>query len=177
MLSRATCAPASGRPSVVTAGSGGDAPPGRAYRRALGLLARREHSRAELLVKLRRSGHGRGEAERAVEILVERDLVSDSRFAEAFIRSRVERGSGPLRIRRDLEARGVDTPVVERLLDADDETWEARARSVREKRFGAPAPAPGSEATRQARFLLGRGFTRRQVRRAIGPATGENGWE
>ena len=144
-----------------------DPDPDRAHRRALGLLARREHSRAELLAKLVRSGHGRAEAERAVEDLADRGLVSDARFAEAFIRSRIERGGGPLRIRRDLETRGVEPSIVGRLLDPDDEEWESRALRVREKRFGAARPAGGSEAARQARFLLARGFTRRQVRRAI----------
>ena len=144
-----------------------DADPDRLLRRALGLLARREHSRAELLAKLVRSGHGRDEAERAVEDLGNRGLVSDSRFAEAFIRSRVGRGGGPLRIRRDLEARGVEPAIVNRLLEPEGEEWEARARGAREKRFGAALPAERSEAARQARFLLGRGFTRRQVRRAI----------
>lgn len=114
-----------------------------------------------------RSGHGRTEAERTVEDLAERDLVSDARFAEAFIRSRIERGGGPLRIRRDLEARGVESSIVGRLLDPDDQEWETRARGAREKRFGAAQPAGRSEAARQARFLLGRGFTHRQVRRAI----------
>ena len=144
-----------------------DVDPDRARRRALGLLARREHSRAELLAKLVRSGHGRAEAERAVEDLAVRGLVSDERFAEAFICSRIERGGGPLRIRRDLEARGVESSIVGRLLDPDGEEWEPRARGAREKRFGAARPAGRSEAARQARFLLGRGFTRRQVRRAI----------
>ena len=144
-----------------------DADPDRARRRALGLLARREHSRTELLAKLVRSGHGRAEAERAVEELGGQDLVSDARFAEAFVRSRIGRGGGPLRIRRDLEARGVESSIVERLLDPDDEEWETRARGAREKRFGAALPAGRSEAARQARFLLGRGFTHRQVRRAI----------
>ncbi len=136
-------------------------------RRALGLLARRDHSRAELLAKLVRSGHERAEAERTVEGLARQGLVSDSRFAEAFVRSRIERGGGPLRIRRDLEARGVERSTVERLLDPDDEAWEARARGAREKRFGAAPPGERNEAARQTRFLLGRGFTHRQVRRAI----------
>ena len=144
----------------------GEGPEG-ALRRALGLLARREHSRAELIAKLVRSGHDRAEAERTVEDLAARDLVSDSRFAEAFIRSRIERGGGPLLIRRDLEARGVAPATVERLVEPGDEAWQARARAAREKRFGAARPGERSEAARQTRFLLGRGFTRRQVRRAI----------
>ena len=146
---------------------GRDTGPEQVLRRALGLLARREHSCAELIAKLVRAGHGRAEAECAVEDLGSRGLVCDSRFAEAFIRSRIERGGGPLRIRRDLEARGIEPPIIERLLDPDGEEWEARARRVRDKRFGAALPAERNEAARQARFLLGRGFTRRQARRAI----------
>ena len=147
---------------------GCEAEPDRVLRRALGLLSRREHSRAELLAKLVRSGHGRTEAERAVEDLRNRGLVSDSRFAEAFIRSRVGRGGGPRFGSGGISRRaGVEPSVVERVLDPDDEEWEARARRAREKRFGAALPAERSEAARQARFLLGRGFTRRQVRRAI----------
>ena len=138
-----------------------------ARRRALDLLARREHSCAELLAKLVRSGHDRAEAERAVGGLAERGLVSDARFAEALVRSRIGRGAGPLRIRRDLEARGVGSSIVGGVLDPDDEEWETRARGVREKRFGAAAPAGRGEAARQARFLLARGFTHRQVRRVI----------
>ena len=69
-----------------------DGGPDRVLRRALGLLARRDHSRAELLAKLVRSGHERAEAERTVEGLARQGLVSDSRFAEAFVRSRIERG-------------------------------------------------------------------------------------
>lgn len=96
-------------------------------------------------------------------------LVCDARFAEAFVRMRVERGSGPLRIRRDLEARGVEAEAVERCLARDgDEEWIARARRAREKRFGALPPAgAGAGVPRQARFLAGRGFTRRQVREAL----------
>ena len=150
-------------PPAVRDGGGA----GRALPRALDLLARREHSRAELTAKLVRVGHGRAEAERTVEDLARQGLVSDARFAEAFIRSRIERGGGPLRIRRDLEARGVARPTVERLLDPDDEAWEGRAREAREKRFGRAPPGAAGEAARQARFLEGRGFTRRQVRRAI----------
>jgi len=138
-----------------------------ARRRALGLLARREHSCAELVAKLVRSGHERDAAERTVSDLADRGLVCDSRFAEALLRSRVERGGGPLRVRRDLEARGVEPAVVDRILDPDDPEWEARARGAREKRFGAAPPGDRASAARQARFLVGRGFTRRQVRRAI----------
>lgn len=113
-----------------------------------------------------RAGWPRPEAERTVSELAAEGLVCDARFAEAFVRVRVERGSGPLRIRRDLEARGVAAEAFERFLARDgEEEWIARARRAREKRFGALPPPAG--IPRQARFLAGRGFTRRQVREAL----------
>ena len=136
-------------------------------RRALGLLARREHSRAELVGKLVRAGHGRAEAERVVEDLSARGLVCDARFAEALYRSRVAGGSGPFRIRRDLETRGVEAAVIDRFVDPEDPEWESRARRAREKRFGVAPPGSREEALRQSRFLQGRGFTRRQIHRAL----------
>lgn len=152
-------------------------PRGAAGRRAVELLSRREHSRAELVRKLVRLGYGPSEAQRAVEELAGQGLVSDARFAEAFIRSHIERGSGPLRIRRDLEARGVEASAFDRFLDPDGKEWEARARAAREKRFGAARPAGRSEAARQARFLAGRGFTARQVRRALEDDDPDSGWD
>ena len=152
-------------------------PDGSTERRALGLLARREHSRAELVRKLVRAGHGRAEAQDAVASLAERGLVSDRRFAETFIRSHVGRGNGPLRIRRDLEAHGVEASVFTELLDPDAPEWEAKARAVRVKRFGTLRPADAREAARQARFLASRGFTGRQVRHALDAAgTADEGW-
>ncbi len=141
-----------------------------------------------------RVGWPRPEAERTVSELAAEGLVCDARFAEAFVRVRVERGSGPLRIRRDLEARGVAAEAFEGFLARDgEEEWIARARRAREKRFGALPRAradvdvdagdegaggegregrsggggAAAETRRQARFLAGRGFTRRQVREAL----------
>ena len=48
--------------------------------------------------------------------------------------------------------------------------WPELARAVREKRFGAGAPADFRERARQARFLQYRGFTADQVRQALGSA-------
>ena len=112
-------------------------------------------------------GFDESEAMNEVAALASQGLVDDERFATALVRVRSERGHGPLRIRRDLEARGVETSVIEGCLASNDEEWIERARRARGKRFGAVEPDAGREYLRQARFLAGRGFSRWQIRRAL----------
>ena len=134
---------------------------------ALRLLARREHSMRELRAKLRLRGHEASAIEPVLEELAERNLVSDERFAEAFLRSRLERGQGPLKIRAQLKERGVDAPLVDAVLKEAEVDWDLRAAAARSRRFGEPPPGNREDMARQARFLRGRGFSEGQVARAV----------
>ncbi|MBK5936426.1 MAG: recombination regulator RecX [Halorhodospira halophila] len=137
---------------------------------ALRLLGRREHTRRELAQKLARRGFDPGEVEPVLEALVDEGLLDETRFAEVFVRSRVERGQGPVRIAQELRQRGVIGGVIdEALADAGVDWWE-QARAVRQRRFGAVVPADRREALRQAQFLQRRGFTAEQVRAAVAAA-------
>ena len=134
---------------------------------ALGLLARREHSLRELRSKLTLRGHEAATIESVLDELAARDLVSDERFAEAFLRSRLERGQGPLKIRAQLRERGVAPGLIDAALGEAEIDWDRRAAAARSKRFGNSAPADRNEIARQARFLRGRGFSEAQVARAV----------
>ena len=136
------------------------------------LLARREHSVQELCGKLSSRGYGASEIRQAVDELAGRGLVSDERFAEAFLRSRLERGQGPLRIRAQLKERGVAAGLIDVALGEAGVDWNRRAAAVRTGRFGESPPADRNEMARQARFLRGRGFSEAQVARAV---LGESG--
>lgn len=131
-------------------------------RRALACLARREHSRAELVQKL--AAHAQGEAadvDAVLDELIAQGLQSDHRFAESWVRSKAAR-FGAARLRHDLLAKGVAAELVEAVLveactgDEGDET--ARARALWQHRFGQPA-TDVRERAKQARFLQGRGFS------------------
>lgn len=105
-----------------------------------------------------------------IDALTGEGLLSDRRFTETFVRSRLNRGQGPLRIEADLRQRGVDAELIERyLVGAGDEAsdWGETARAARRKRFGDEVPEDFSERARQARFLRSRGFTERQIRDAF----------
>lgn len=134
---------------------------------ALRLLARREHSLRELRTKLRLRGHQDSAIEAVLKELAARGLVSDERFAEAFLRSRLERGQGPLKIRAQLRERGVAPGLIDAALGETEIDWDRRAAAARSRRFGKSPPADRNEMARQARFLRGRGYSEGQVARAV----------
>jgi regulatory protein len=136
---------------------------------AVGLLARREHSRAELARKLEERGVPAELAAETLDSLAARRLQSDARYAEALITSRAGRGQGPVRIRRELAERGVAAAIIDDALDAAGTDWFELARQVRRRRFGAGEPPSEWEArVRQSRFLEYRGFSSDQIRHALG---------
>jgi regulatory protein len=146
-----------------------DAPDERAIRAAaVALLARREHCTQELRSKLGQRGYDATAIDTVLADLARRGLVSDERFATAFVRQRVERGQGPVRIRAELRALGLDAAYTDAALEDADIDWPERAARVRRRRFGTRVPGSFAERAKQARFLQYRGFTAEQVRAALG---------
>lgn len=132
----------------------------------LRLLARREHSSKELRLKLMKRGYEAALIERALEALRAENALNDARFAEEFIRARRRQGYGPVRIRAELNERGVESALAEPYLEEGDEAWDELAAEQWRKRFGSP-PRNMNERAKQYRFLSNRGFTAEQIRRAI----------
>ena len=141
--------------------------PVEARRRAMGYLARREHSSAELCDKLTRAGVHAEVAVAVVEQLAVEGLQSDARFVEAFVHGRISQGKGPVRIRVELAGRGIPAAVADEALAMAGQDWRALARAVRERRFGTRLPLQYTEKARQMRFLQYRGFESDQVRAAM----------
>ena len=138
---------------------------------AMDLLSRREHSRDELVRKLAARGFQGTECELTVEQLAVEGLQSDQRFSESFVNARVGRGNGPVRIRHELEQRGISSDIIEQCLVESGTDWQDLARKVRHKRFGSPPPLAYKEKARQARFLQQRGFTAGQSMGAMEEST------
>lgn len=134
--------------------------------RALGCLARREHSRAELRRKLAPHAESAAQLDRLLDELEAKQLLSDRRFTEAMARGRGQR-FGAARIRQELRARGVDEPLVREAVGSLTVTELQRAREVWRRRFGTP-PADAAERARQMRFLAQRGFDAGVIRRVVG---------
>ena len=125
--------------------------------RAIRCLARRDHSRVELARKL--AAHGTAEEiEDVLNRMTELGLLSDRRYAEAWVRGKAGR-FGAARLRHDLAQRGVARETIDAALESECADGDlVRARQVWASRFGT-APGDPREWAKQARFLQGRGFT------------------
>ena len=133
-------------------------PPRTLKQRAVGLLARREYSRAELEARLAVStGADRSEIEPVLDELERAGYLSDARFAGALVRQKAA-GYAKRAIAHALREKGVAAPVATEALAAlGNEDEFARAVALWQRRFGR-APADEREKSRQMRFLLARGY-------------------
>ncbi len=139
----------------------------RIARCAAGLLARREHSRAELAGKLRSRFGDTLEVVAVLDRFEGEQLLSDRRYAEEFVRVKSPK-MGPLRIRSELRAKGVSAELVEEameILGGDDDAIKRAVECLRRKCMAGRPDA--KERARRHRFLLGRGFPGHVVRRAV----------
>ncbi|MDC3124271.1 recombination regulator RecX [Gammaproteobacteria bacterium] len=103
------------------------------------MLGTREYSVLELSTKLQR----RFLSDVVSEVITELQnlgLLCNTRYGEAFCRSRVDRGYGPVFIQRELEQNGLDKELVETLLAPYNEQWLARAIVQVEKKARMPRP-------------------------------------
>lgn len=108
--------------------------------KAMDLLARREHSRQELLVKLSRRFPSETVVSESILDDLEMDgMLSDQRFAEAFVSSRKRRGYGPARIRRELMERGVHRDLIDQEVSSEAHDWYTVVEEVWSRRFGSKA--------------------------------------
>lgn len=136
-------------------------------KRAMNMLARREHAPAELAAKLERRGH-EGDAVLAVlDELIDDGLVSETRYADAIVASHARRGVGPVRIRADLLAVKVAETQIDRAFADAEIDWCELACTVRDKRFGARIPDDFPTKAKQMRFLQQRGFSGDEIAAAV----------
>ncbi len=134
--------------------------------RALALLTRREHSRAELARKLEAGGFAAGDVQPLLDEFEARNWLSDRRFAESWIADHRDR-SGRVKLAFDLRRHGVPEALIDDVLADQRDSEAARARAVWEKKFGTRAATP-AERARHMRFLQGRGFTLDVIQRILG---------
>jgi regulatory protein len=139
-----------------------------AYGKALGLLARREHSARELTSKLTRRGFDADENSAALERLQSKDFQNDARFGEMLVRSRVEGGYGPRWIVAELRPHGIGEEKAWALSAAAEPDWPELIRRQLRRRYGGRPATSLAERSKRAAFLLRRGFDASTVKLAVG---------
>jgi regulatory protein len=128
-----------------------------AKERGLLLLGYRDRSHAELTRKLRDSGYSASIAAAVVERFDEVELLDDTRFAAAWVRTRTASGYGSRRIARELAEKGIAPDVasaaIETIADDGDQLELAR-RALRGR-----TAADRKERDKLVRRLISRGFS------------------
>ena len=142
------------------------------YAYAIRLLARREHSAAELHRKLGTRDWGEEEVsdediDELILSLQQEGLQSDERYAESYANQRINKGYGPLRIDNELRERGVSENIRALCLAEHEERWWDLMQQVREKKYGADLPDEYTERAKQMRFLQYRGFVPENIRELL----------
>jgi regulatory protein len=138
-----------------------------AYDRALGLLARREHSGRELKDKLRRRGLDGDEVASALAQLQAKDYQNDDRFGEMLVRTRLEGGYGERWIVAELRTHGIPDERGHELVAAAEPDWPVLIRRQIRRRYGASRPSGRAERNKRAAFLLRRGFDASTVKLVV----------
>jgi len=145
-----------------------------ARRRAMDLLARREHTRRELFQKLRTRlkvapAPDANELSESTDTLINQvldqlesdGLLSDARFIESYVTARKNKGYGPLYIRHQLKNRDVAEAGAHFVADVEDAQWLDSLQVLVTKRLGADEfPQRGSkDYLKLQRFVFSRGFS------------------
>ena len=127
----------------------------RAY--AIRLLARREHSAAELQQRLTSKGGSPEEIRALIDDLSARGLLSNERYAQSVVRQKATQYSRRT-IAGALKAQGIDATEIDAALNQAAIDDEATLVALWQRRFGRP-PTDDREKARQIRYLQSRGFS------------------
>jgi regulatory protein len=129
------------------------------------LLGRREYSVFELDRRIRQKWPEATAVEELVEALVDENLVSDERYTESFVRFRLQRFQGPLKIKAALRTKGISDALIFRELNAHSEEWTDLATQWLERQN--PGSIDFEKKKKYYRRLTSRGFTHDQAMDAL----------
>jgi regulatory protein len=98
-----------------------------------------------------------------VDELLSKKFLCDERFTEVYIRSRKNRGFGPIKIRAELKSKGISNTLIYDHLNEGGACWFDNAQSQYQKKYGEAPISDYNGWTKRARFMQGRGFTMEHI--------------
>ena len=135
------------------------------------LLAMREHSVLELTEKLLKRSESCDVVYGVIDALVANKLLSDERFTESYVRSRQNKGFGPIKIRHKLRKKGIKNNMVDDYIKTNSVVWCENAAQQYNKKAGGQPISDYNTWSKYARFLQNRGFTMGQIHMALPPVS------
>ena len=139
------------------------------YTAALRILNYRFNSERELRRKLTSKDFDDDAIDAAIARLREEKWLDDARFAEAFVRTRMRKRIGRLRIRRELIAAGVDDETAAAALrgNRDDDGEREAALALARKRAARLDLSTPQDRNKLTAYLLKQGYDMALIREVI----------
>ena len=125
------------------------------------LLGQREYSVLELSNRISRKWPQATDIKIFIDQLTKENLVSDERFAESFLRSRMQRHQGPIKIRAEMRGKGVPDAIISAALDTMSGEWNALAAEWLDRQHSGTIDFANKK--KYYRRLVNRGFSHDQA--------------
>ena len=130
-------------------------------------LSIREHSQLELKNKLSDKGYDSADIIEAINEFASKNIQSDLRFTEEFIRSRLKKNKGPRLITSELINRGIsETIISSKLLEIPESEWHKLAYAALSKKLNTSTSTINNEDKIYS-FLISRGFEHKMIKYAL----------
>ena len=143
----------------------------KALNTALRILTGRDHSKSELIRKLKQRSFKSEDIEKAVSECERLDYINDERTARVFINQMIRKGHGLNRIRHEMNRKGLRGQRIQNILseiesDIDETEGAERILEKNVKRFEREADLK-KRRDKIYRFLYARGFSQDTIRKLI----------
>ena len=132
------------------------------------LLGNREYAEKSLFEKLVKKGFSPSVAQSTIDFLKNNNWLSDARFCQSFIRGKISRGQGLVRVVYELKQHGVQTSLIDSILDEMAICWQTVCDGVIDKKLRASVVINDWQGRQKIeRFLRYRGFSNEEIRQSI----------
>ena len=130
-------------------------------------LSIREHSKLELQNKLSQKGYDLDNIRDCIDEFSSKDIQSDIRFTEEFIRSKLKKNKGPRLISSELVSRGItDSIINKKISEISYQEWCTVAFLALKKKLNGSSISI-EDKDKIYSFLISRGFEHKMIKYAI----------
>ncbi|WJG08381.1 regulatory protein RecX [Aliiglaciecola sp. LCG003] len=127
------------------------------------LLARREHCQTEIVNKLRAKGFDEKLVKQQLQLFVDKNIQSDARYVESYIRSKANSGQGKQRILMALQTQDIDENVINQGFEQAETDFYDNAVKVYQKKYTDKPIVDWQDKQKRMRFMQYRGFSTQQI--------------
>lgn len=136
---------------------------------AIDLLSRRDHSRQELAQKLKQKGGLDDDIQQVLDWCSAENYQSESRYAVLLVRSKINKGYGPLYLSQAAREQGITKELLTQTIESLEVDWFALALAQYQKKYGGKPVEDFQDKQKRMGYLQRRGFNGAQIQYALKP--------